>query len=126
MDEEEPVGSGERRSVRSDHAAVAFDAKEVRVHLGREQGAGHQDAGMDLAEHALAQDARVHQPERELALRAWEDEAENPLVLVPPSDQELRDGRERRRHAASHRVLSRERDHLDEVRVPEGPAAAFP
>src|SRR2546428_6396123 len=81
---------------------------------------------MDLAEHTLAQDARVHQTERELAVRAREDEAEDPLVPVPPLGQELRDGWERRRHAASYRVLSRERDHLDEVRVPEGSAAAFP
>ena len=125
LDQEESIRFRERGAVRSDQPAAEIDPEQVGVHLGGKQRAGHQDARVDLVEHALAEDARVHQPERELPLVAGDDEAQDPDVLVSPSGQELGHRGQRRRHAAPDRVLAGEGDHLDEVRVAQGPAAAL-
>src|SRR5207245_8430005 len=71
------------------------------------------------------QGARVDQPERELAFVARDDEPEDADVLLPPPDEEVRYLGQHRGEAAPDRVFAGEGDHLDEVRVSEGSAAAF-
>src|SRR2546421_5429996 len=89
--EEQPVLPRERRRVRPEHPAAGRDSEEVRVHLRREEGPGHQDARADAVEHGPAEDARVQQPEGELPVRAGNNEAQDALVLIPPSHEEFRD-----------------------------------
>src|SRR5881296_3345783 len=125
VDKQESIRLRERGPVGQDHASTEIDPQEVGVHLRRIERAGHEHARVHPVEHALAQDARVHQPEGELPLVAWDDEPENADVLLPPPGEEFRDLGQRRGEAAPDRVFAGEGDHLDEVRVSEGAAAAF-
>src|SRR5213594_500150 len=125
VDEQESIRLRERGPVGPDHASTEVDPQEVGVHFRRIERAGHEHARVHPVEHALAQDARVHQPKGELPLVAWDDEPEDADVLLPPPGEEFRDLGQRRGEAAPDRVFAGEGDHLDEVRVSEGAAAAF-
>src|SRR5712664_27475 len=101
------------------------DPEEVGVHVGGEQGAGHQDACMDAVEDRSAEDARIEEPVGELPLVPRDDEPQDALALVPPPGEELRDLRKTRRHTATRGVLASEREALDEGRV-VAPLAPLP
>src|SRR5439155_9235978 len=49
--EEQSVLRREWRRVRPEHSAAGRDSEEVRVHLRREEGPGHQDGRVDAVEH---------------------------------------------------------------------------
>ena len=90
------------------------DSEQVGVHLRGEKSPGHQDARMDAVEDRSAEDARVEKPERELPVRARDDESQNAFVLVPPSDEEVGDLGEMGGDSAPDGIFARKREAFDE------------